>query len=103
MESVESLRERISALESNVAYEQASASAAREYAEKRATDAEREAERWKRKWLMLKQEDIKLCNRITRTRAELEIAIKLYAKARNISIDEATDNVRDARLNREER
>lgn len=36
-------------------------------------------------------------------RAELEIATKLYAKARKIGIDEAADNIRDARLNREEK
>lgn len=35
---------------------------------------------------------------IERLRAELAIAIKLYAKARRISIDDATDNVHDARL-----
>lgn len=31
-----------------------------------------------------------------------EIATKLYAKARKITVDEAADNIRDARLNREE-
>jgi hypothetical protein len=35
---------------------------------------------------------------VVRLRAELAIATKLYAKARRISIDDAEDNIRDARL-----
>jgi len=35
---------------------------------------------------------------VDRLRAERNIAVKLYAKARRISMDEATENIRDARL-----
>lgn len=39
---------------------------------------------------------------LSRVKLERHIAVKLYAKARRIGIDEAAENVRDARMNREE-
>jgi hypothetical protein len=49
-----------------------------------------------RDWFADPTEARKMINRIRQLEGEHEIAIKLYAKARKISIDEARENVSDA-------